>query len=82
MLNQEYALVDSSYSVGLTPTGNLKFNLGESSDEFTLKMKQGIWTSITLHKEDIVHLSWMEELWVSRFIHLSFVASYLYLEPC
>ena len=52
-MDQECALVDTVYFVGLTPAGNSQFNLGKSWDEFKSEMKQGTWrTSITLHKED------------------------------
>ena len=62
-MDQECALVDTGYFVGLTPVGNSQFNLGKSWDEFKSKMKQGTWwTPITLHKEDTAHSSWMKEL--------------------
>ena len=62
-MNQEYALVDTGYFVVLTPVENSQFNLGKSWDEFKSEMKQGTWqTPITLHKEDTIHSSWMEEL--------------------
>ena len=60
-MDQECALVDTRYFVGLTPTGNTQFNLVKSQDEFKLEMKQGTWwTPITLRKEDTTQLTWME----------------------
>ena len=62
-LSQKYALVDTGYFVGLSPTENSQINLGKSRDEFKLEIKQGTWwTLITLHKEDASHSSWIEEL--------------------
>ena len=62
-MDQECALVDTVYFVGLTPAGNSQFNLGKSWDEFKSEMKQGTWwTPIMLRKEDTTHSSCMEDL--------------------
>ena len=58
-----YALVDTSYFVGLTPIEKSQFNLGKSQDKFKSEMKQGTCrTPITWRKEDTAHSSWMKEL--------------------
>ena len=82
VIELKLVVVDTGYFVGLTPVENSQLKLGKPWDKFTPEMKQGVWVPKTLHKEDPTHSSWKEELWVSRFIHLSFVASYLSLEPC
>ena len=79
-VDQECALVDTWYFVRLTPIGNSQINLGKSWYQFKSKIEQGTWwTPITLHKEDTAHPSWMEDLWVSKFIH--FVFCYKLLLP-
>ena len=40
-MDQECALVDTVYFVGLTPAGNSQFNLGKSWVEFKLELKHG-----------------------------------------
>ena len=82
VIELKLAVVDTGYFVGLTPAENSQTQIGKSWAQFTPEMKQGIWIQKTLHKEDPAHSSRKEELWVSRSIHLSFVVSYLSLEPC
>ena len=63
VIELKIGLVDTRYFVGLTPVEKSQFNLGKTQDEFKLEFKQGTWwTPITLHKEDMAHSSWMEEL--------------------
>ena len=54
-MNQECALVDTGYFIGLTLAGNSQFNLGKSRDGFKLKMskahhlKHGIKSSMLIN---------------------------------
>jgi hypothetical protein len=52
VIELKLVLLDTGYFIGLTPAENSQTQLGKFWDKFTPEMKQGIWISKTLHKED------------------------------